>query len=456
MAPLRAGDRVWVWETEAWVEAKVVGYVDGGGVRVRGQGGRETTAQDEHVHPAAPAGQDGPDSLSMLLAINLPSSLHALRLRFNGGSLCTSAGRVLVVFSSGAAGQRLGVNSSLEGAASLPGRLESAAAEALVRMRATESSQMLLCFGEAGSGKTHAARQLCASLLAVAGAPRELRATLEHAQRVLALFTETQTRRSRASSRAALATSIRFSPPSPHQRLAAVELEASLPDWSILRGAPSAAGLAPAPAPDGVRRPAAAAPRVFAALALAARLGRRGRSDAICAAAARAVPPSDSAEGAGDVEGTEADLEALTAGLEALGAPAEERAGVVRALAAAALLATGRGADAAGAGALLQCAALADAEAGTRAGAGAALYWLVVGPRSPRSLPRRKVRRARRARRAGLRCRWWTRGGGKRAGRAGAGRPAGWTHCWSTRRRTRRRRRSAARCARTLLRRARI
>ena len=49
MGSLRAGDRVWVWEAESWAEANVVAHMDGGRLRVRGQGGREMTAKADQV-----------------------------------------------------------------------------------------------------------------------------------------------------------------------------------------------------------------------------------------------------------------------------------------------------------------------------------------------------------------------------------------------------------------------
>lgn len=166
MGGLRAGDRVWVWEAESWAEANVVAHMDGGRVRVRGQGGREMTAKADqvcadpprtmrltfpdlprtpttwrpkrngghrgassrrrpvrrpHLSPsawcqvfaAAAVGQDSPDSLAALPSVNLPSTLHALRLRFNAGSMCTSAGRVVVAFASGVEGHRMGQHSLL-------------------------------------------------------------------------------------------------------------------------------------------------------------------------------------------------------------------------------------------------------------------------------------------------------------------------------------------------------
>ena len=65
------------------------------------------------VFAAAAAGQDSPDSLAALPSVNLPSALHALRLRFNAGKMCTSAGRVVVAFASGAEGQRMGQHAVL-------------------------------------------------------------------------------------------------------------------------------------------------------------------------------------------------------------------------------------------------------------------------------------------------------------------------------------------------------
>ena len=69
MGSLRAGDRVWVWEAESWSEANVVAHMDGGRLRVRGQGGREMTAKADQVGaksqsipPAFPA-LPNPDTL---------------------------------------------------------------------------------------------------------------------------------------------------------------------------------------------------------------------------------------------------------------------------------------------------------------------------------------------------------------------------------------------------------
>ncbi|KAJ1469310.1 P-loop containing nucleoside triphosphate hydrolase protein [Baffinella frigidus] len=258
MGGLRAGDRVWVWEAESWAEANVVAHMDGGRVRVRGQGGREMTAKADQVFAAAAVGQDSPDSLAALPSVNLPSTLHALRLRFNAGSMCTSAGRVVVAFASGVEGHRMGQHSLLsnsygsqqrpgqEGASTLAGRLHATASDALVRMRASNRAQTLVLCGEAGAGKSLAARMLVAALASAADAPPELgraierahhllatltsaptlrsrasthavsRRAIEQAHHLLATLTSAPTLRSRASSRAALSTTLSFSPsPSP-------------------------------------------------------------------------------------------------------------------------------------------------------------------------------------------------------------------------------------------------